>query len=81
MLKVLGINNDVTTCECCGKANLKLTVVLGDEYGERHYGRDCAAKAMYPTTTAYGNVVARISALRMQRIAEREQYQKDRFAN
>lgn len=46
-MKVLGRNNDVTTCECCGKKNLKFTVVLGTEEGEKHYGRDCAAKAMY----------------------------------
>lgn len=46
-MKVLGINDDVTTCECCGKTGLKCTVVLErDGGGEVHYGRQCAAKAL-----------------------------------
>ena len=42
--KVLGKNDDVTTCECCGKSSLKFTVVLDNGSGEVHYGRDCAAR-------------------------------------
>ena len=47
-MKVIGIDDEVTACECCGKPNLKCTVVLtGDDgMGERRYGRDCAAKAL-----------------------------------
>lgn len=45
-MRILGINDDVTTCECCGKSNLKCTVVLTNGEGEVHYGRDCAAKAI-----------------------------------
>lgn len=45
-MKMLGINDDVTTCECCGKTNLKCTVVLTNGEGEVHYGRDCAARAL-----------------------------------
>jgi hypothetical protein len=46
-MKVLGINDDVTTCECCGRPNLKATVVLETEHGDiRHYGRDCAARSL-----------------------------------
>lgn len=44
MTKVLGINNEVTTCDCCGRSNLKKTVVIGDECGERRYGVVCAAR-------------------------------------
>lgn len=42
--KILGITNDVTTCECCGRADLKATVIIGNEDGTVHgyYGRDCA---------------------------------------
>lgn len=47
MFKILGINDDVTTCECCGKTNLKATVVMESEnIGIVHYGRDCAAKKL-----------------------------------
>lgn len=45
-MRVLGINDDVTTCECCGKSGLKCTVVLTNGEGEVHYGRDCAARAV-----------------------------------
>lgn len=45
-MKLIGISDDVTTCECCGKANLKCTVVLTNGEGEVHYGRDCAARAL-----------------------------------
>lgn len=47
MVKLLGINNDVTTCECCGKTNLKRTAVLELPDGSIvHYGRDCAARKL-----------------------------------
>lgn len=47
MFKLLGINDDVTTCECCGRAGLKCTVALESETtGIVHYGRDCAGKAL-----------------------------------
>lgn len=46
-MRILGINDDVTTCECCGKTNLKCTVVLETNAGGQvHFGRQCAAKAM-----------------------------------
>lgn len=49
--KVLGIDRDHTDCECCGKQNLKLTVVLGRLDADKNvievmrFGRDCAARA------------------------------------
>lgn len=44
--RLVGINDEVTTCECCGKSNLKCTVVLGTDGGEVRFGRDCAARAL-----------------------------------
>jgi hypothetical protein len=47
MVNVRGISDEVTTCEACGKKNLKRTVVLEiNEGGPVHYGTDCAAKAI-----------------------------------
>lgn len=46
MARILGITNDITTCECCGKSNLKKTVVLDFGDAVKHYGCDCAAKAI-----------------------------------
>lgn len=51
--KILGITDEKTECECCGKTNLKCTVALdcvdaeGNETGSiTYYGRDCASKAI-----------------------------------
>ncbi len=45
--KRLGVTEEITSCDCCGRANLKLTVCLeNNETGELvHYGRFCAARA------------------------------------
>lgn len=46
-MRVLGINDEVTTCECCGRSELKCTVVLETTNGGMvHYGRQCAVKAI-----------------------------------
>lgn len=48
MLAVLGITDEKTDCEACGKPHLKCTVALRKECGDIvYYGRDCAAKALY----------------------------------
>ena len=48
-----GTTGDITTCDCCGKSDLKSTVIIvgldagGAETGDlRHYGSTCAAKAL-----------------------------------
>ena len=48
-----GTTGDITTCDCCGKSDLKSTVIIvgldegGTETGDlRHYGSTCAAKAL-----------------------------------
>lgn len=45
--KVLGTTDDRTSCDCCGREDLKSTVALEDEDGEVvYFGCVCAAKAM-----------------------------------
>lgn len=45
--KFLGNTDDVTTCDCCGRANLKSTVALSIDDGEPvFYGVTCAAHAL-----------------------------------
>jgi ribosome-binding protein aMBF1 (putative translation factor) len=46
MFKILGINDEQTACECCGRTGLKKTVVLTDGEREVRYGTECAARAM-----------------------------------
>lgn len=48
-MRIKGLSDDVTTCECCGKSGLKCTVVLEVGEGETYYGRDCAARALHRT--------------------------------
>ena len=55
---LLGIDDEVTTCDCCGKTRLKCTVALsqtdvdGNEVGIVRFGRDCAARALGRRSTA-----------------------------
>lgn len=45
--KLLGIVDEVTTCDCCGKKNLARTVALETEGGDVvYYGTTCASYAL-----------------------------------
>lgn len=44
-MRALHLTDTVTTCDCCGRANLKATVLmLREDGGTAHYGRTCAAR-------------------------------------
>jgi hypothetical protein len=44
-MKALHLDDSITTCECCGRTNLKATVLMQSDLGELvHYGRTCAAR-------------------------------------
>jgi hypothetical protein len=46
--RFIGITDEITTCDCCGRSNLKSTVMisLDGESDPVHYGSDCAAKTL-----------------------------------
>lgn len=45
MAKALGTDDSITTCDCCGKSNLKFTVAIELDDGEIvHYGQVCARR-------------------------------------
>lgn len=54
--RVLGTTNDVTTCEHCGRNELKGTIILaaldadGNEEGVTYFGATCGARAAGWTT-------------------------------
>ncbi len=49
-MKILGVTDEILTCQKCGKPNLKRTVVLLlDNDQVVHYGTDCAARALAAT--------------------------------
>jgi hypothetical protein len=44
-MKALYLDDSVTTCECCGRTELKATVAMElSDGGILHYGRTCAAR-------------------------------------
>lgn len=45
--RFLGTTDDVTTCDCCGRTNLKSTVAISiDDADPVYYGVTCAAHAL-----------------------------------
>jgi hypothetical protein len=47
---IQGITDEVDTCDCCGRKDLKRTVALLDGHGEAvYYGTECAAQALRST--------------------------------
>ena len=44
MFKILGTDDAVNTCDCCGKTNLKATVVVEVNGEILHYGSVCATR-------------------------------------
>lgn len=53
MLRIISLSDTVTKCDCCGKSNLKKTVVLTDSESNfpgsdevQHFGQSCAQTAL-----------------------------------
>ena len=44
MFKILGTNDAVNSCDCCGKSNLKSTVIVDVDGEILHYGSTCATR-------------------------------------
>ena len=45
MSKALGTDDSITSCDCCGRTNLKFTVTIELDNGEiAHYGQICASR-------------------------------------
>lgn len=43
-ITILGINDAIHNCDCCGKSNLKSTVIVDVDGSIFHYGSSCATK-------------------------------------
>lgn len=45
MARALGIDDSISTCDCCGKTGLKFTVAMQLDSGDVvHYGSTCAGR-------------------------------------
>lgn len=67
---ILGKNDEVTTCECCGKSGLKLTIIMTDGGTEVRYGRDCAARAIAPIYRNGCIVGSSLTTTKIERMAD-----------
>ncbi len=93
MARALGITDSVTSCDCCGKANLARTVCMELDNGDIvHYGTTCAARNTGKTSKEINSEVraayaANVKAARAEfyacpaYLAERAQFAaRDRLA-
>lgn len=82
-MKAIKIDETVTTCDCCGKTNLKSTVMLLRDDGETvHYGSRCAqrnsgkaAKAIAADIRTEYDRVRRDAARELRASAEYQAYE------
>lgn len=50
-IKIIGTTDTVGTCDCCGRTDLKKTVVLDRDGSRSFFGTACAARAMGRATS------------------------------
>lgn len=57
-MKALFLDDSITTCDCCGRSNLKATVVMQlDCGGIAHFGQVCAARNSGKTSKQITNQI------------------------
>lgn len=64
--KLLGISDEQTTCDCCGKSNLKCTVALEINGTVVRFGRDCAGRALLGSKSAKNTSIVEVRAKAVQ---------------
>jgi len=61
-VRFVGVTDEVTTCECCGKRNLKRTVAISFDGGDPvYYGTDCAARTLGRKTSVVKDYMRAVS--------------------
>jgi hypothetical protein len=69
-MKILGISDEVTTCDCCGKKGLLRTIALETVDGDVvFYGCNCAGRAVYGRKSAKNTAIAEDAARRASLMA------------
>jgi hypothetical protein len=77
--RILGINDEVTTCECCARQNLKKVVVITNGDEERRYGTVCAAKALGRTAKEVEKEVKDAERRKEEEKARLQAVESDKF--
>lgn len=71
--RALGLDDSVTTCDCCGRSDLKFTVTIELEGGEiAHYGQVCARRNTGRTQAQLNNDIKEELTRRVE--AARKEY-------
>lgn len=65
MHKILGTDDSVNACECCGKSNLKFTVVVELNGEIMHYGSVCATRHTGKTPGAINREIKAVEAAKL----------------
>lgn len=66
---ILGITDECTTCELCGRVELKSTVIIGEDGVETgRYGSSCASKILGRKITA--KAARNVEAVRRSNLSE-----------
>lgn len=65
MFKILGTDDSVNACDCCGKSNLKSTVVVDVDGEILHYGSICATGHTGMTASGVKRAVAAAYAAKL----------------
>lgn len=80
-MQAIAITDDITTCDCCGRAGLKRTVVLRSDDGAiRYHGTSCAARALFGWSDAGTNRRVRQQAIAAQAAEQQRQADASRRA-
>lgn len=80
-MKIIGLSDTFTTCDCCGRKKLKKTIVLDDNGAILYYGTSCAAMAIYGYKESSVNTKVRNQATDAQFIAERRKRDQVNWVN
>lgn len=70
-MKIIGLSDTFTTCDCCGRKNLKKTIVLDSEGAILYYGTSCASVALYGYKDSSVNTKVHKQAVEAQFIIDR----------
>lgn len=65
MFKFLGTTDEVTTCDCCGKSKLKMTVAFDHDGEVVYYGSTCASRNTSRPLKEWQNEADKATAARM----------------
>ena len=65
-IRILGVSDEVPTCDCCGKTNLKKTIVIEIDGDVQYWGTECAKQVYRFVNGTRSAILAEAVAGRIQ---------------